>query len=305
MKRFFAILVVALLTTIGAYAFIYPQYAAAEPAPVDFNGYWYQGKAELSRYALEQERYGEIRQGDAVLIFVTEDFWSDKQVKYESGPRTDAVVSTLKMNMTRKFWTGIYPYSIMTSVFSPVGAQADGPLKVSGTTQEWCGHTFSQLNQVDGESYRFLQFSYFQEEGDRKSSIKGGIPEDGLWTQLRLDPQALPVGDLYLIPALHFLRLKHKAPDPQKATAKLSTLSNPEYGEGELIQYEVQYRDLGRRLKIVADSAFPHVIRYWEETMGSDGMVTRAKLTHQVRNNYWSLHSEADSGLRKTLGLGE
>ncbi len=50
-----------------------------------FKGYWYQGKAELTRYQLEQARYGEIHSGDAVLIFVTENFLLDKQVKHEHG----------------------------------------------------------------------------------------------------------------------------------------------------------------------------------------------------------------------------
>ena len=40
----------------------------------DFWKHWGDGKAELDRYALTQPRYGELRQGTAVLIFVTEDF---------------------------------------------------------------------------------------------------------------------------------------------------------------------------------------------------------------------------------------
>ena len=40
----------------------------------EFKGYWYAGKAEVSSYKLEQARYGEIREGNAVLVYVTEDF---------------------------------------------------------------------------------------------------------------------------------------------------------------------------------------------------------------------------------------
>lgn len=49
-----------------------------------FLDYRYQGKAELNRFDLQQERYGEIREGDAVLIFVMEDFLPETQVKYEN-----------------------------------------------------------------------------------------------------------------------------------------------------------------------------------------------------------------------------
>ena len=45
------------------------------------DSYWYQGKAEISSYELEQVRYGQKHLGDAVLIFVTEDFSKTKQVK--------------------------------------------------------------------------------------------------------------------------------------------------------------------------------------------------------------------------------
>ena len=63
----------------------------------DFNDYWYAGKAEITRYELQQARYGELRKGDAVLIFVTEDFLTDKQVKYEFGDSGKAT-SVLKLN---------------------------------------------------------------------------------------------------------------------------------------------------------------------------------------------------------------
>src|SRR5262245_19023266 len=86
---------------------------AGSPQQDQFHGYWYQQKAELARYALSQARYGEIHKGESVLIFVTEPFWKDKQVKYEFGDKTDSL-SVLKLNFTRKFYTGIYPYSVMT-----------------------------------------------------------------------------------------------------------------------------------------------------------------------------------------------
>ena len=36
--------------------------------------YWYNNEAEISSYSLVQARYGEIREGKAVLIYVTETF---------------------------------------------------------------------------------------------------------------------------------------------------------------------------------------------------------------------------------------
>ncbi len=82
-----------------------------------FDSYWYQGKAELTRYALRQARYGETHDGEVVLIFVTEDFLPKLQVKHEAGDAADAI-SVLKLNAYRRFYTGIYPYTVMTSSFS-------------------------------------------------------------------------------------------------------------------------------------------------------------------------------------------
>jgi hypothetical protein len=40
----------------------------------DFEKYWFNGEAELSSFQLTQARYGELREGKAVMIFVTEPF---------------------------------------------------------------------------------------------------------------------------------------------------------------------------------------------------------------------------------------
>jgi len=92
-----SILFLAVITALGT------SLSAASPDNA-FRQYWYAGKAELTRYALEQARYGEIHKGDAVLVFVTEPFLIDKQVKYEFGDNSKAV-SVLKLNLVKKFFT--------------------------------------------------------------------------------------------------------------------------------------------------------------------------------------------------------
>jgi len=85
----------------------------------EFKNYWYAGKAELSSYKLQQARYGEIHSGTAVLVFVTEDFSKSKQVKLDHPENAgNDKLPVLKLNFTKKFVTGIYPYSMMMSAFS-------------------------------------------------------------------------------------------------------------------------------------------------------------------------------------------
>ncbi len=145
----------------------------------EFGDYWYQGEAELTSYKLEQARYGEIHEGEAVLIFVTEDFSKRKQVKLDNpAGAPDDKVSVLKLNLTKKFITGIYPYSMMSSVFTPVQRQSyPQTLKVTTSSQEWCGHTFTQLN-LQKRKYALELRSYFESEGDQSLELDGLILED-------------------------------------------------------------------------------------------------------------------------------
>lgn len=280
---------------------------ANPPADNDFNSYWYAGKAEITRYELDQARYGEMRKGDAVLIFVTEDFRADKQVKYEGGDR-DNVISVLKMNATKKFYTGIYPYSIMTSVFTPVNIDAMSTLKVSTSSQEWCGHTYMQLNQRDDE-FKVLLRSYFQNEGDEESTLDEALLEDEIWTLIRLKPEALPTGSIEIIPGTVFARLKHVPLKIERAKAELSDHRNNELSDEPLQRYTIAYPELDRTLAITFEKMFPHRILAWEETFKSGFganakmLTTRAVKTNSIMTDYWSKNKASDSYLRDELGI--
>jgi hypothetical protein len=275
---------------------------AAAPAPQEFRQYWHQGKGELTRYSLEQARYGEIHKGEAVLIFVTEPFLSDKQVKLESG-KSPAAVSVLKLNLTKKFFTGIYPYSLMTSVFSPVDFQKHRTLKVTSSTQEWCGQTYSQLNLRDN-GYKALMHSYFQDEADQNLTLKGTWLEDEIWTRIRISPETLPQGNLEMVPALQYVRLGHVDLKVEPATAQIKR-------EGKTQVYTLQYKNLKRSLIIRFDAAFPYTIQSWEEKSpggfkpDAPMLTTRAVKTHGLMLDYWNKNGVADAPFRQKLGLTE
>ena len=276
------------------------------PAEGEFKNYWYTGKAELTRYTLKQARYGEIHEGDAVLIFVTEDFLTDKQVKYEYGDRGGNVSSVLKLNFTRTFNTGIYPYSMMSSIFTPVDP-AEQTLKVTSSSQEWCGHTFSQLNFRDGQ-YEGSLNSYFQAEGDQEFSLDGVMLEDEIWTKIRLRPSELPTGEIKLIPGSQFLRLRHREFQVENATAALETVQDAPLSSKAQAKYRVTYKDFERALEITFEMEFPYTNVAWEEQTKSGfgnprKLTTTAVRTHSINSPYWRQHSVADSVLRKDLGL--
>lgn len=269
----------------------------------EFVSYWYAGVAELGRYELEQARYGEMHQGDAVLIFVTEDFLADAQVKLESEPAGRPAPSVLKLNMTKTFLTGVYPYSMMMSVFTPVDrASWPATLKVTTSSQEWCGHTFTQLNRL-ADAWRVRQFSYFEKEGDVDREVEADFLEDEVWTRLRIDPASLPLGEVTVLPGTLTARLRHTEHTPVAAEAR--RLEIPESEEwGEMERYMLEYANPPRTLMIDYQKSFPHRIISWSETYNDFGTVstTTARLADTLRLDYWSRHDVADSVWRKKLG---
>ncbi len=273
---------------------------SGDTVPEAFRQYWYKGKAELTRYSLEQARYGEIHRGDAVLIFVTEPFLSEKQVKKESTSNAPAV-SVLKLNLTKKFFTGIYPYSLMTSVFTPVDYGKNRTLKVASSIQEWCGQTYSQLN-LRNDRYKGIMHSYFEEEADQTLEFNTGWLEDEIWTRIRIAPETLPVGEINIVPALQFVQLGHSDLKPEKAMASRKN-------EGKIFIYVVDYKTINRSLTIRFESSFPHAILSWEEK-GAGGfgpnapvLTTRGVKTHSLMLDYWNKHRNQDAPLREKLGL--
>jgi hypothetical protein len=268
-----------------------------------FGSYWYQGLAELNRFSLEQSRYGEIHKGEAVQIYVTEDFLTDKQVKYEFGDRSSAV-GILKLNAYRRFYTGLYPYNLLTSVFTPVGGASRSPLKVTFSAQEWCGHVYSQLN-LRGGKYEGIGHSYFQAEADSTFSLPDVLLEDDVFVRIRRDPSRLPTGAMKVVPAMHYLRLLHKDPRALDATATLKDASTTEYGEG-LKVYEIRYAGVRRVFRVFYEPAFPYqILGFEEESPGLGGRVltTKAKRTHAALIDYWNRNGNRDAPLRDSLGL--
>lgn len=259
----------------------------------EFKAYWFSGEAEITSYELEQARYGEIRKGKAVLVYVTEDFLPDVQVKADAQNASN--IPVLKLNATKKFNTGIYPYSVMQSTFYPVSNDQHA-IKISCSMQEWCGHVYMQLNNRD--AFEINAHSYFEGEADKSYKLDKTILENELWTQLRLDPKQLPTGDIKVIPAFEYLRFRHTPLQAYDAIAELK--------DGT---YELTYPKLDRTLSITFNTIFPYNILGWEESFksgfGTNAKVLTSKATRlaSIRSPYWRKNQNADEALRDTLRL--
>lgn len=285
--------------------------AAAAAAPAQTPDYWHEGKAEVCRYELEFRRYGELRQGHMVLIFVTEDFLQQAQVKDERGAGAPSV-NVLKVNRIERFTTGIYDYSIMSSTFTPMRGEGDAlpaTLKTTTSIQDWCGHVWLQTNLRGGE-VEVTGHSYFEAEGDERFSLPQALLEDGILAQVRLAPRRLPVGDVDVIPSAMRARLDHRRLAVQHAKASLVDM--PRQPPRDIAEQEYrlaidQGRDGVRTLAVRFLKGFPFHVSQIEETMeiaGETQLLSRAVLAKTMRVAYWELNGTEDAPSRGELGLG-
>lgn len=285
--------------------------AAASPrakSPGHFSGslteYWYEGKAEINTYELQQSRYGALRPGRVSMIFVSEDFLTDKQVKNDTYTNPNST-PVLKTNIIRRFVTGIYDYSVMTSVFTPTKTSEEPhTLKVTTSSQDWCGQSFTQLNYAGGGQWAKQLRSYFEREGDMNESVPADFLEDELFNRIRSGWQDLPVGDFRVLPNTSYLLMTHQPYRARRARVSLADHTDGTTSEPQKA-YVIDYPEDQRKLEIFFTTATPHTITGWNETYPARGraLTTTARLTHQKRAPYWEQNSVADEGLRKEIGL--
>lgn len=270
--------------------------------------YWYQGKGELNTYRLEQNRYQGIHPGQVLLIFVSEDFLTDKQVKNDryQNPKSTKV---LKTNAITRFTTGLYDYSIMSSVFTPAHTKEfPRTLKVTHSSQDWCGQTFAQINLQEDGRYQEQLRSYFENEADQTNIAQADLLEDELLNRIRMSYRDLPTGELQLIPSLTFLRLRHKAYGPVMARATLENYQGTEFSGEDLKVYKIEYPSLQRTVEYIFSSTAPYHIEGWIDSYPSafDGVVrsTKAFREETQLESYWQQNSNDPTYTQKRSDLG-
>jgi len=275
----------------------------AQP-PDGFWDHWGDGRAELDAYRLTTPRYGELRQGEAVQIWVTETFTHEARVKSDGGH--DDEYPVLKLNDSREFQTGIYDYDVMTSTFVRLDGQAPlgEPVKVSMTMAEWCGHVYEQVLPRD-DALRWTGHSYFDGEADQQRDLKrrpAGLVGDAAPMVARgvvggwVEPGAEV--ELDYLPTLVQGRVSHTDPSWGRATlARAEQTHEIEVPAGTFVVRDVTLRAGGRTTTWQVEVEAPHRIIRWER---SDGEV--AELVGSERLAYWQLNGS--EGVRHRVDLG-
>lgn len=290
----------------------------AATASSEFWDHWGDGRAELSGYRMTISRYGEPRHAELALIYVTEPHDRHSWIKDDDAEAPDRV-EVLKLNQHVEFLTGIYPYSVMTSVFGPVddwgGATEERfqPVRIVHGVQEWCG-AYSHRIWPGPESFRSLRLSYFAHEGERLREVEARrdrtLYEDALLVQLReLDGPFAQGGDWegLLVPELWRLRSGHGGTEPVPARITRHdddsvTLSggapDPSADAAPIpaTRFELEAGDYRRTFWVEAEA--PRRVLAWETSLGD-----RAEILATERLAYWELNRPGDEEWREALGL--
>jgi hypothetical protein len=122
--------------------------------------------------------------------------------------------------------------------------------------------------------------------------------ENEVWTQLRIDPELLPTGDISMIPSFEYLRLAHQEIKAYNALAEF-------YQDGDWSVYKISYPELKRNLKIYYSNIAPFKIEKWQEEIEVNGKLytTTATKMNEIKSDYWNKNSNKDLHLREQLNL--
>lgn len=265
-----------------------------------FEDHWYDGKAELSGYQIKISRYGEVRPGTAIMIYVTEPFSQERRVKTDRPQSGD--INALKLNLVRDFQTGLYDYNTMVSVFSD---DRDFSLsKISFSSADWCGHVFEEQLFYPG-SVHTTRMSYFDHESGSFEWDKPerGITEDQLFILLRnLRGEFLNPGEsvsLPFLPGPYWARLNHKTPQWTEATiSRHSATETTTVPAGTFDTHKYTVSIENRQGVFHIENIYPHRVVKWSLAPDEEAVLTGSK-----RLPYWNLHDNGNESYLQELGL--
>ncbi len=282
----------------------------------EFWKYWKSGLAEISTYQARTLRYGEMREAQAVLIYVYEEINDRTRIKIEKPGTAAALrVPVLKLNNVLKFNTGIYDYSVMTSVFAGLsGGRVKRdfiPKKISFTGQEWCGHVYHHLETRKNSVVSTLH-SYFESEGNAVTTLPLDATvvyfEDELPILLReLDGEFMRPGQkrsVVLVRSLWDTRRRHIPLAGSTVEVEKSQVEELSIGLGNFSVYRWRVGSSKEWTEYFVESAHPRKLLLWKNHQGESGELLASR-----RKTYWELNRNQDENQRQELklnfGVGE
>jgi hypothetical protein len=250
---------------------------------------WDDGQAEVASYRAVERRYGELREGTATLIVVSERFDADALVKDDGPVRARHTLGVMKLNHSLTIPTGVYTYQQMASAFLARGdARA---VKLTVGSQEWCGVTHKRLVVRNGRA-TLHGSSYFGGEAERAFDV----PLDDRTVFYDALPLWLRTLDLSR-PGARQVRLvsqqltnRVRAPEVAPARITVGRAASLEVPAGRFEAVPVTVVHHAGRDVYHLDARAPHALVRWDRSDGG-----RYTLLEVRRARYWELHDVGDT----------
>lgn len=245
---------------------------------------WDDGLGEISYYRAKKPIYGKQREYIRVHMLNREWFSPSAGTKTENPDAPDRT-PIFKLNIMHEVPTENYNYRYMTTLFSERGSLR--PLKLTSSSQEWCGITYQHLVWKDNR-VEIDQFNYFEHFPRGVATVASDVwPFESalLWVrQLVANPEAPPT-------AFMFDEIDGRFPQP------LAPIPTPHYqlGDehviktkmGKIATQEVTLNYGSQKHQFWVERAHPHrIVKY---VGPSDEYI----LEHSERRAYWDRNARS------------
>lgn len=220
-----------------------------------FQKYWKMQGVETTKFILKQDS---LLIGEATLSYSIKDFGKDQP---------NGTVKSLFANFTQKILQGSYNYSENSTVLLPLNSTLySHALSIVSSSQSNDGTDFLYF-QPKPKSYLFVGRNSIKPEKEIHKITEKGNLEDEIWAKIRMNPDALPQGEIEIIPSLGYWNKIHKSPSTQEVKAELKDIERTK----KLKIYSLDYPELKRKLAIIFEAVSPYQIVEFRETI--DGKI--------------------------------
>ena len=246
------------------------------------------GRAEFSTYDVVLFREGAPRPGRAYAVLVSEDLVPLTLVKADDW-RRPGLIRAHKFALHTAVPTGMSQFRESTVVFLEQASYS--PMKVSYSSQDFCGLTFEELLR-NGRGWTHRWSSYWEQDGGHgERRAPGGIPADALPAWVR----ALPLRDgtsfsTSIVPTLQ--GSKAEPPRAVDARVEISGPGTTEVPAGRFETFDVRLRWDDGEARFAVEREFPNRVVAWTDALGQT-----FRLVKSQREAYWERTAPGDEQL--------
>jgi hypothetical protein len=226
-----------------------------------FQKYWKTQGIESTKFILTQDS---STIGEATLSYTLKDFGKDLP---------NGAIPSLSSNFFQKIVQENYNYSENSSAITPLNTPLYAhALSVISSAQSNDGTDFLSF-QPEPKSYLFVGRNSIETEKEIHKVTEKGNLEDEIWTKIRMNPDALPQGEIEMIPSLGYWNKIHKSPSAQEVKAEFKGVEN----SPKLRIYTLDYPELKRKLEVTFGINPPYHIFKFEETIAGKKITANSK----------------------------